>query len=92
MNTADLFIQCSEAEEARYIFGVPEEESGCLMLSLERSDIESVLTRHEQGAASMADVYGRLTGKTSVRLGTLVPGATNSERGAPIRSALRASL
>ncbi len=36
-----------------------------------------VTTRHEQGAAFMADVYGRLTGHAAVALATLGPGATN---------------
>jgi acetolactate synthase I/II/III large subunit len=47
------------------------------MMALEDSSIKFVLTRHEQGAAFMADVYGRLTGKPGVCLGTLGPGATN---------------
>jgi len=41
------------------------------------SSIRFVMTRHEQGAAFMADVYGRLTGKAGVYLSTLGPGATN---------------
>jgi acetolactate synthase-1/2/3 large subunit len=36
-----------------------------------------VTTRHEQGAAFMADVYGRLTGRAAVAMATLGPGATN---------------
>ncbi|MEE9147937.1 MAG: acetolactate synthase large subunit, partial [Candidatus Tectomicrobia bacterium] len=36
-----------------------------------------ITTRHEQGAAFMADVYGRLTGRAGVCLATLGPGATN---------------
>ena len=48
------------------------------MRALEKSEkIRFLLTRHEQGAAFMADVYGRLTGKPGVCLGTLGPGATN---------------
>jgi len=47
------------------------------MLSLENSSIRFVLTRHEQGAAFMAEVYGRLTGNPAGALGTLGPGATN---------------
>ncbi len=48
------------------------------MQSLERSDsIRFILTRHEQGAAFMAEVYGRLTGNPAGCLGTLGPGATN---------------
>src|SRR5678809_1485354 len=34
-------------------------------------------TRHEQGAAFMADVYGRLSGQAGVCFATLGPGATN---------------
>jgi acetolactate synthase-1/2/3 large subunit len=59
------------------IYGVPGEENAHLMMSLESSSIEFVLCRHEQGAAFMADVQGRLTGEAGVCLATLGPGATN---------------
>lgn len=39
--------------------------------------VRHVTTRHEQGAAFMADVYGRLTGRAAVAIATLGPGATN---------------
>ena len=42
-----------------------------------RPSIRHVTTRHEQGAAFMADVYGRLTGRAAVAMATLGPGATN---------------
>ncbi len=77
MNAAELFVKCLEAEGVEYIFGVPGEENAHFMMALEDSPIRFVLTRHEQGAAFMADVYGRLTGKAGVCLGTLGPGATN---------------
>ncbi len=77
MKASDLFVRCLEAEGVKRIFGVPGEENADLMLSLEESPIEFVLTRHEQGAAFMADVHGRLTGEPGVCLGTLGPGATN---------------
>ncbi len=77
MNTSELFIKCLEAEGVEYIFGVPGEENAHFMMALEDSPIRFILTRHEQGAAFMADVYGRLTGKVGVCLGTLGPGATN---------------
>ncbi len=48
-----------------------------MMDALLDSQIRFVTTRHEQGAAFMADVYGRLTGKAGVCLATLGPGATN---------------
>ena len=78
MKASDLFVKCLEAEGIEYIFGVPGEENADFMMSLEGSDrIRFVLTRHEQGAAFMAEVYGRLTGNPAACLGTLGPGATN---------------
>jgi len=77
MKASDLFIQCLEAEDVEYIFGIPGEENIDLMDSLSRSKIKFVLARHEQAAAFMADVYGRMTGKPGVCLATLGPGATN---------------
>ena len=77
MKAAELFVKCLENEEVDYIFGIPGEENLDLMDALLESDIQFVLTRHEQGAAFMADVYGRLTGKAGVCLSTLGPGATN---------------
>ena len=77
MNTSNLFIQCLENEGVEYIFGIPGEENLDVMDALLDSKIDFVTTRHEQGAAFMADVYGRLTGKAGVCLATLGPGATN---------------
>ena len=78
MKASDLMVQCLEREGIEYIFGVPGEENADFMISLEASDkIKFILTRHEQGAAFMAEVYGRLTGNPAGCLGTLGPGATN---------------
>jgi acetolactate synthase-1/2/3 large subunit len=78
MKASDLFVKCLEEEGIKYIFGVPGEENADFMISLEDSKkIRFILTRHEQGAAFMADVYGRLTGQPAGCLGTLGPGATN---------------
>jgi acetolactate synthase-1/2/3 large subunit len=74
---SDTFVRCLEAEEVTHIFGVPGEENADLMMSLQDSNIEFVLCRHEQAAAFIADVYGRLTGKAGVCLATLGPGVTN---------------
>jgi len=74
---SDLLVRCLEREGVTRIFGVPGEENADLMMSLQESAIEFVLTRHEQGAAFMAGVHGRLTGSPGVCLGTLGPGATN---------------
>ena len=78
MKASDLFVKCLEEEGIEYIFGVPGEENADFMISLEKSDsIRFILCRHEQGAAFMAEVYGRLTGNPAACLGTLGPGATN---------------
>ncbi len=74
---SDLFVRCLENEGVTHIFGVPGEENADVMISLMDSPIEFVLCRHEQAAAFMADVCGRLTGKPGVCLATLGPGATN---------------
>lgn len=77
MKASDLLVRCLEKEGITHIFGVPGEENADFMMSLRSSSIRFVLTRHEQGAAFMAEVYGRLTGNPAVCLGTLGPGATN---------------
>lgn len=77
MNTAELLVQCLENEGVRYVFGLPGEENLHVLEALSHSSIQFVTTRHEQGAAFMADVYGRLTGEAGVCLSTLGPGATN---------------
>lgn len=77
MKVSDLFVKCLENEGVEYIFGVPGEENEDLLFSLEESSIRFVPTRHEQGAAFIANIWGRLTGRAGVCLSTLGPGATN---------------
>ncbi|MBA2566206.1 MAG: acetolactate synthase large subunit [Thermoleophilaceae bacterium] len=72
-----LFVDCLEAEGVEYVFGIPGEETLDLNESLASSSVQFVPVRHEQGGAYMADVYGRLTGRAGVCLGTLGPGAMN---------------
>jgi len=74
---SDLFVECLEAEGVGHVFGIPGEETLDLNESLEDSSITFVPVRHEQGGAYMADMYGRLTRRAGVCLGTLGPGATN---------------
>jgi acetolactate synthase-1/2/3 large subunit len=75
---SDLLVACLEAEGCEYVFSVPGEETMDVLDSLSRSEtVRHITTRHEQGAAFMADVYGRLTGRCAVAMATLGPGATN---------------
>lgn len=77
MKASDLLVACLEREGVEYVFGLPGEELEDLLFSLRDSSITFVPVRHEQGAAFMADVHGRLTGEAGVCLATLGPGATN---------------
>lgn len=82
MKASDLFVKCLESEDVKYVFGIPGEETNDLVLSISGSKtIRFILVRHEQAAAFMADVYGRLTNKVGVCLATLGPGATNLATG-----------
>jgi acetolactate synthase I/II/III large subunit len=79
---SDLFVKCLEEEGVEYIFGLPGEETNDLMRPLlDSKKIKFILVRHEQAAAFMADVYGRITQKVGVCLSTLGPGATNLTTG-----------
>lgn len=92
MNAAQLFVRCLEHEGVEYIFGIPGEENLGVMDALLGSSIRFVTTRHEQGAAFMADVYGRLTHRPGVCLATLGPGATNLVTGVADANMDRAPL
>ena len=75
---AKLMVECLVTEGVKYIFGIPGEENLELIQAIaDEPRLHFVVVRHEQGAAFMADVYGRLTGKAGVCLATLGPGATN---------------
>jgi acetolactate synthase-1/2/3 large subunit len=77
MKVSDLLVQCLEREGVEYIFGLPGEENEDLLFSLAPSSIKFIPCRHEQGAAFIANIWGRLTGRAGVCLSTLGPGATN---------------
>lgn len=78
-NVADLVVECLINEGIEYAIGMPGEENADFAMALERrkDKIKFVLARHEQGAAFMGDLYGRLTSKPVVVFATLGPGASN---------------
>lgn len=79
---AQLLVECLRAEGVHYVFGIPGEENIHLVRAIADSgDIRFILARHEQGAAFMADIYGRLTGQAGVCSATLGPGAINLLQG-----------
>lgn len=78
---AELIVKCLENEGVSVVFGIPGEENIRFIQALAASDIRYVLTRHEQGAAFMAEMYGRVTGRAAVVSATLGPGAINMQLG-----------
>ena len=92
MKASELTVKCLENENVDYIFGIPGEENLDLMDALLESDIQFIQTRDERGAAFMADVYGRLTGRAGVCLATLGPGAMNLVTGVADANMDRAPL
>jgi acetolactate synthase-1/2/3 large subunit len=78
MKTAQALIKSLEANGVKYVFGVPGEENLDVLDALkDSSEIEFIVTRHEQAAGFMAATVGRFTGTPGVALATLGPGATN---------------
>ena len=71
--TAQVLVDCLEAEGVDVMFGIPGEETLDLMFAIRDSKIRFIPVRHEQGAAFMADVYGRPTGRAGVCLSTPWP-------------------
>ncbi|BCQ11014.1 putative acetolactate synthase large subunit IlvB [Mycobacterium heckeshornense] len=74
-------VKCLENEGVSVVFGIPGEENIRFVQALAASEIRYVLTRHEQGAAFMAEMYGRVTGRAAVVSSTLGPGAINMQLG-----------
>ncbi len=74
---AEVFHEMLKRQGVEVMFGYPGGAVLPIFDQLYDSPINFVLTRHEQGAAHMADGYARSTGKTGVVLATSGPGATN---------------
>jgi acetolactate synthase-1/2/3 large subunit len=74
----DVFLRYLEEESVTHVFGIPGGLLHPLMAAIEADGALSlVVTKHEEGAAFIADGYARTTGKLAVCVGTSGPGATN---------------
>jgi acetolactate synthase-1/2/3 large subunit len=62
-------------------FGVPGESYLAVLDALHDTPLRLIVTRHESGAANMAEAYGKLTGRPGVCMVTRGPGATNASNG-----------
>ncbi len=78
---AQVVVRSLEQLGVNHVFGYPGGANLPLFDALYDSDINFILTRHEQGATHMADGYGRATGKPGVALATSGPGASNTVTG-----------
>ncbi len=80
---AQTLLKCLEAGGIEVIFGYSGGAALPIFDALETAgtNIKFVLTRHEQGAAHMADGYARATGKPACVLVTSGPGAGNTITG-----------
>ena len=68
---SEMIVQTLEEAGVEYVFGIPGGGTGQIFqLLYGREDrIKTILVRHEQAAAIMADAYGRATGKPAVVMG-----------------------
>ena len=78
---AQAIVDVIEQQGVDYIFGLPGGAAIPIFDALVDSSVKFILTRHEQGAAHMADGYARSCGKPGVVLVTSGPGATNTITG-----------
>ncbi|MBF0558183.1 MAG: thiamine pyrophosphate-binding protein [Nitrospirae bacterium] len=77
MTAAEAIVHSLERHGVEYVFGVPGGAIEPLNSALYKSSIRVIVTKHEEGAAFMADGYARVSGKLGVCCGTSGPGATN---------------
>src|SRR5246127_4240746 len=75
----EWIVEALRVEGVRHVFGLPGVHNLAIYDALIRQhDIAHVLSRHEQGAAFMADGYARSSGRAGVVVVTTGPGATNT--------------
>ena len=77
VQVSELIVKYLERLGIDTIFGMPGAHILPVYDSLYDSDIQSVLVKHEQGAAFMAGGYARASGRIGACITTAGPGATN---------------
>ncbi len=70
-SASELIVQTLEEAGIDHVFGIPGGGTGQIFQVLEtkKDRIKTILVRHEQAAAIMADAYGRAAGKPAVIMG-----------------------
>ncbi|MDH3947960.1 MAG: thiamine pyrophosphate-binding protein, partial [Gammaproteobacteria bacterium] len=77
IKVSELIVKYMERLGIETIFGMPGAHILPVYDSLYDSGIQSILAKHEQGAAFMAGGYAKASGKISACITTAGPGATN---------------
>ena len=70
-------VRCLEQQGVRHVFGIPGDVTTPIYEALQKSDINHITTRHEQGAGFMADGYARASRKPGIAVVISGPGVTN---------------
>jgi len=74
----DLFLRYLKAADITHVFGIPGGLLFPFFDQVEKNpDFELIVSRHEEGAAFMADGFARAGGTMAVCAGTAGPGASN---------------
>lgn len=77
MNVAERLVEILEENGITHIFGIPGEQIMPMYKALSKSDINHILTKHEQAAAHAADAFTRTSDNIGVCISTAGPGALN---------------
>ncbi|MBQ1357232.1 MAG: acetolactate synthase AlsS [Aeriscardovia sp.] len=81
MKGSELVVRSLEKAGVKWVFGIPGAKIDALFDALADSSIETVVCRHEQNAAFMAQAIGRMTGTPGVAVATSGPGTSNLATG-----------
>ncbi len=77
----EILVKCLEAQRVDRVFCVPGESYLAVLDGLVDSNIDVVTSRHEGGAAIMAEADGKMLGRPGICMVTRGPGATNAAAG-----------
>lgn len=84
MTGGEILVKCLEAQRVDRVFCVPGESYLAVLDGLHDSNIDVVNSRHEGGAAIMAEADGKMLGRPGICMVTRGPGATNAAAGVHI--------
>lgn len=81
MSGSQAVVESLKQQKVKHVFSIPGGQVLPLCDALYDADFRSILARHEQCAAHMADGYARASGFPGVCIVTSGPGATNTVTG-----------